>query len=86
MRKFFGKKSESSLNFNLTFSTYSPDTMEILQENSTSNSLVSYFNTFQNGFLSRKTENDPSSASKPELDLLDLSIFKEITLYSDMSF
>ena len=62
------------------------DSMEILEEDSISNSIVSYFNTYQNGFLSPKKKNDLSSASKPDLDLLDLSIFNEITLYSNMSF
>jgi hypothetical protein len=44
MKKVYGKKSESSLNFNNTEATLTPDPLEVFDENSNTNSMLQYFN------------------------------------------
>jgi hypothetical protein len=40
MKKLFGKKSELSLNFNTNDTIRTPDTLEVLEEDNLSNSMI----------------------------------------------
>jgi len=87
MKKQFSRASENSFNFYNAETTYSPDTLEQLQQESNPNSLLSHFNFFYNKFNEKSTHQLPESDCLPEsLDFQDLSLFRSLKFSSNLSF